>query len=221
MNSIITVTSQTTMRQLVEPAYARQVMGWTTADISDDLLSSMIDGASAFVESWCDRRLIDETVIEEFILDQPVKSLWLSLRPVSASPLVTVVDGTVELTTDQWRLNYDTGKLSPVGVSWWPPRFGICNWLSTIVAVTYRGGYTTAQETGGTNIPADLRDGTLELLKDHFQSISIDPAVRSEEVPGAWSATYSSGSSSQASASAMPTAAQIRLQRYRRETRFA
>lgn len=227
MRSIVTVTSEATSRLLVDPGYARQFYGWTASDINDTMLEELILGASAFAERWCGRKLIEETVLEEFPLEQPASMVFLTRRPVWSTPLIVVTEGDVVRDTSDWRLDYDSGRLTKVGLSQWPKPLWGANWGSSLLSVAYRGGYTTATETGGANVPPDLRDAVLEMLNFNRSNSQRDPtagAVRSEEVPGAVATAYydvATSAQSSESNSAMPPSAEAKLLPYRRKVRFA
>ncbi len=230
MKSTVTATSTATSRLLVDPGYARQVLGWTTSEVNDQMLEEMIEGASAFVESWCDRKLIEETVVEDFFLEQRVTKLFLTRRPVWSTPEITVTDGGNLLATSDWRLDYETGRLmkSPwQGSLHWGLQWGVWCGVST-VSVAYRGGYTVATETGGSNIPPDLRDGVIEVLNATRGFLERDlssGAVRSEEVPGAQVISYydpnATSTTVVGSTPGMPASAESKLLPYKRKVRFA
>ncbi len=226
MKSTVTVTSRATSRLLVDPGYARQVLGWTTAEVNDQMLEEMIEGASAFVENWCDRKLIEETVVEEFFLEQRVTKLFLTRRPVWATPEITVTEGDNLLTTSDWRIDYETGRLMKAPWTSWV-HWGL--WCGAmVVSVAYRGGYTVATETGGANVPPDLRDGVIEVLNATRGFLERDlssGAVRTEEVPGAQILSYydpnATNTTTVGSTPGMPASAESKLLPYKRKVRFA
>lgn len=227
MKSTVTVTAPATSRLLVDPGYARQVLGWTTAEVSDQMLEEMIEGASAFVESWCDRKLIEETVLEEFFLENSVTKLFLTRRPVWATPEITVTDGDNLLLTTDWRIDYETGRMMRSPWASFAPHWGLWCGAATI-SVAYRGGYTVATETGGANVPPDLRDGVIEVLNATRGFLERDlssGAVRSEEVPGAQVISYydpnATSTAVVGSTPGMPASAESKLLPYKRKVRFA
>ena len=208
MRSIVTVTSAATSRQLIEVSFARDMLGLSVTEISDAKLFELIDGASAEVEQWCNRRLILETVSEQWRPTRPQGSLWLNRFPVSSITSITEDDDDA-LTATYWELDYDTGELWRLDGS-----DNRDTWDADKIVVVYSAGYVPADDTG-TNIPFDLRDGTLELIKSRWFGLERDPYERSVEVPGLATIQYGFGSAARTT-SGMPPEAERLLTSYRR-----
>lgn len=213
--SIITIAEAATSRKLVDLSYARQMLGVDTATMSDQKLENLIDAQSAFVESWCSRKLIRETVTERFRFRQPQETLFLDRTPVEASSVSSIIENAVALTTDQWELDYESGQLwrlsSECRLPW--GGYGPCP-RAMVVEVSYAGGYIPADDTGS-DVPADLRDGVLELIKAARFGLGRDPYLRSEEVPGVQIYGYGFGAAAQSSSGIAPEAEAL-LTKYRR-----
>lgn len=207
MRPIVTVTSAATSRQLVELSYARDILGLTVSEASDAKLDALIDGASAFVEQWCNRRLIYEAVSELWRPTRAQTSLFLSRYPVMDITSITE-DTDDALTAAYWEIDYDTGELWRLDGS-----DNRITWSASKIVVVYAAGYVPADETG-TNIPDDLRDGTLELVKSRWFALERDPYLRSEEVPGVARYAYGFGAAAQSGAN-MPPEAEALLNPYR------
>lgn len=206
---IVTITSAATSRQFVELSYARDILGLSVSEISDPKLDALIDGASVFVEKWCNRRLIRETVSEQWRLTREVSSLFLTRSPVASITSITEDDDD-PLGAAYWEADYDTGELFRLDGS-----DNRENWsVTSKVVIVYSGGYVPADETA-TNVPDDLRDGTLELVKSRWFALERDPYLRSEEVPGAIRYSYGFGAGAQRD-SGMPPEAEMLLSPYRR-----
>lgn len=222
MTPVVEVLAQAVSRRFVEPSYVRLHLGLTVSDITDTKLDDMIEEACAFVESWCDRsgEMFAERVSERQWLFSAARSLYLTRRPVVT--IESITEGTSALTAADWAIDYDAGRLDRLdgssGLSTWgyPTIAGTGGLLVTTV---YRAGYYADDDTGG-NVPADLRAGTLELVRDRWNAAQRDSYVRSEEVPGAYSVSYGFGTVS-TTGSAMPPSAEMYLNKYRKRLSFA
>lgn len=214
MSSIVTVQQGATSRRFIEPSYVRMMLGLDVSDITDARLDALIEGACAFVENWCNRRgeMFYEVVSETFRLNQPASNLYLSRSPVVS--VTSVSDGDTALATTDWEIDYDTGRLARLdganGLQKWG---GLVSAIPFRATVMYGAGYFADDDTGG-NVPADLRDGTLALIRSNWFSLDRDPFTRSEEVPGVATISYGFGAAAQNNG--MPPDAEALLAPYRR-----
>lgn len=208
MRPIVTVTSAAVSRKLIEPSYARDMLGLGVSEVTDAKLDVMLDGVSAFIERWCNRKLIYETVSERWRPNQTLDRIWLTRWPVVSITSITEDDDTA-LTSAYWEVDYDTGELFRLDGD-----DARISWDAQKVVIVYKAGYVPADETGA-SVPDDLRDGALELLKSRWFALERDPYLRSEEVPGLAKYSYGFGSAAQ-SGSDMPPEAEALLSSYRR-----
>jgi hypothetical protein len=155
----------------------------------DDLLKRWITQASAAAARFCNRVFPIETVQDQIfpprdyfpvpVVIGGVTPLQLSRWPVSASPTVTENGKTLVEDTD-FIVKYDVGQLLRLDVNGWPKR-----WPALPTVVQYPAGYQLTDPEFG-----DVADAVVRMVKARFFAQLRDPALRSENITGAYEATY-------------------------------
>lgn len=179
-SSILTVTTAATARRLSTEATLRLEL---MADIEPDAAAvlSLLDQASAAVESWCGRTFARETVSETFRLDAATLPLILGRHPIVAVTGVTE-DGVAVVSGDRefdpasgllWRLSADT-RIA---------------WPASKIIVAYSAGYLLPGETGR-DLPHDIERAALIVAAGLFAARGRDPLLRSESVDGVSAASW-------------------------------
>jgi hypothetical protein len=176
----------------------------------DAMLTSLIRQTSDEISSFCDRVFILETVRETFVLDDVIwfERHWRSAGEpllVQRRPVVEVLslaeDG-VLVSPSEYETDLQRGRI-------WRNRDGLrTGWFARRVTVEYRGGYAP------TAIPGALERAALDLIKRSYYQRTRDPNLRSEEVPGIISQTFTTTSSEQTQAG-VPADIADRLWRFR------
>jgi hypothetical protein len=181
-----------------------------TGSSGDAYLQSLIQQASGEIAAFCDRVFALETVSETFAAG----GAWWRGRPSRCAPLALARWPVVEITSvteddtlvsaDDYTLDAAEGLLyrtvSAIDVGWW----------GGDTVVVYSGGYALLGE-----LPFDIERCCLDLVRQWYHGRSRDPALRSEEVPGVISQSWSAIDS-------LPTVGGIpadiagRLNRYKR-----
>lgn len=202
---IVTVTAAAASRRLVDLSYARLMMGLDAS--ADPVLDNLLDSASAAAERWCNRKLIRESVSEIWRLPQPRESLPLTRWPIVS--IASVTEGTGDaLDSAYYEADLEDGQLYRLDGSDCRSR-----WCATKVTVAYTGGYLAEDETGS-DVPDDLRDGVMAIVRAAWFAQGRDPYLRSEEVPGVARFAYGFGAAAQ-SESGLPPEAESLLAPYR------
>lgn len=205
-NPIVTVTVAAASRRLVDLSYARLMLGLDAS--ADTRLLALIDSASRSVENYCNRKLIRETVSEQWRLRQAMPSLQLTRYPVAS--IVSVTEDTdPALTSDYYEADEETGQLFRLDGS-----DNRLSWCARKITVAYSGGYVPEDDTGS-DVPEDLRDGTLAIVKSGWFAKQRDPYERSVDIPGLATISYGFGSAMRTD-SGFPPEAEALLAPYRR-----
>lgn len=188
---MLTVTVPAASYRLTTLAAVKTELG-LTAGTDDALLTALIDRASAAVMRYCNRGFALETVTETLRLSGPVRELSLSRWPVVS--IASVTENSAALATGDYEINPATGLLIRLDPSdaprWWP---------SGKIAVTYQAGYLLPGDSGA-NLPADIEQATIGLVRLAWFTRDLDPLVKSEEVTGIgtitrWVGGFSDGAS--------------------------
>jgi hypothetical protein len=155
----------------------------------DSDLRRWITQASAAAANFCNRVFPIETVQDQIFPPRDyfpaptviggVKPLQLSRWPIDYSPTVTENEIALVENTD-YLVKYDVGQLLRLDSNGWPKR-----WPALITVVQYRAGYALTDPT-----LADLVDGVIRYVKGKYFAQERDPALRQENIEGAYSATY-------------------------------
>jgi uncharacterized phiE125 gp8 family phage protein len=187
MEHIATITTAATITALTTLETVKEELGITTTS-SDAILTRKIDEATSDIEAHLGRTFCRETITETFwgwVWKAP-EYLTLDRAPVASIASVTVDD--VTLSSNEYRLDADTGilyRLDPSGYPWaW------C-WCKSIVVV-YDGGYLLPGQTDR-NLPAAVEGGAIALMGNYWIARGRDGSVKSEEVPGVMRIDYWTG----------------------------
>lgn len=218
IHSVTTVITPAANRDLTTLAVAKDELQITGSSY-DKRLKRWITEESAAIERYCGRRLINETLQQEFHFRQDagqISELKLTLWPVSE--VISVTWDEVVLTPDQWNLDAEAGilkrwdSLSNCWVPWfdYPPWF--YHVYPTSVIVQYTGGYTL-----GVDVPPDIEAATLMQLQHRKTAGSRDLTIRSESVPNVLTVTYATPTGAPGANGAIVPAAAARLDPHREQ----
>lgn len=155
----------------------------------DELLKRWITQASAAAARFCNRVFPIETVQDEVFPPRDyfpaptviggIKPLQLTRWPITAISAVT--ENEIGLVGDtDYLIKPEVGQLVRLDTNGWPKR-----WPALPTVVQYSAGYVLDDPT-----LADLIDGVIRYVKGRYFAQSRDPALRSENVTGAYEATY-------------------------------
>lgn len=156
-----------------------------TGSTQDALLNRYISAASVAIEQYCNRRFVQETVKDEFWPDRElyafqvsptIQSLQMSRWPVGAVSSVTENGDALTDATD-YRVDKDTGGLWRLDGLAYP-----FVWKAWPIVATYQGGYS--------DIPADVQDACIRLVKARYLAKGRDPFMKSESIPGVRDVSY-------------------------------
>jgi hypothetical protein len=180
----------------------------------DELLKRWITQASAAAARFCNRVFPIETVQDQIfpprdyfpvpVVIGGVMPLQLSRWPVSESPTVTENGITLVEDTD-FIVKYDVGQLLRLDVNGWPKR-----WPALPTVVQYPAGYKPTDPDF-----ADVADAVIRMVKARFFAQLRDPALRSENITGAYEATYWFASGPGAAIGNLTPDVQALLEKYR------
>lgn len=174
---MLTVTTAATNSRLVETAVVRAMLGIVGSG-EDETLNQYIDRASDVISRHCKRVFGLEVVSEQFRLDTLQQELILARYPVVT--LTSVVEDATTLTVST---DYEVDKAKG-----WVTRLHNdrpCWWPIGKVTVAYSAGYTLPAGS-----PQALQQACLQLVTAQYHAKGRDPALRSGDVPGVYSATY-------------------------------
>jgi hypothetical protein len=185
VRSIVTVASEASDTSLTTLARVKLELN-ITATTFDVVLQDKIDEASDDIEAALGFRVVRETAVETFWheqYDSVPTALLLERIPVASIASVVVDD--VAIDASCYRLDPKTGELFALNSSGWP-------WLWLFyksVVVTYDGGYILPDATNS-DLPKGIEGACIDLVSSFWAAKGRDPAVRSEEIPGAILKTY-------------------------------
>jgi hypothetical protein len=182
-----TVTVPATNRRLARLDLLK--MGPTIKDGSqDEYLDYLRDVASQTFESACNRTFARETIRDVFRIERhrfehninQNHELVLSRRPIVS--VASVVDWTGTVDPTLYEFDADAGVLYHL----WncgDGTFARIPWRSRTVTVTYVAGYILPDDSGA-NLPADIQDAVLTLIRMRFKGKDRDPSLRSQSDGG-------------------------------------
>lgn len=174
----------------------------------DDYIDLLIDRASSMIQPQIGRSLGSQTVTETYrAVATSGRPLILSLFPVSA--VASVVEGGVTLAVADFEKDNSTGFL------WRLSADDRTSWCQTPVVVTYTAGWRLPNDApiaGVVDLPFDIQDIALGLVRQAWFARGSDPTIRSEEAPGLGRVVYQTTG---ASAMTLDDASAERLRSYR------
>ena len=175
---ITTVVTAADSYALASLADVKTELGITDTS-ADTLLTRYLNGTSAAIANYCNRKFVVETVKDEIWPDREwysfqvmgqLSDLQLTRWPVGTISAITengddLVDGT------DYRVDYDSGILTRLDGNLYPKP-----WLAWPVSVTYTAGFAT--------IPYDVADAAIRMTKARYLSQGRDPFLKQENIPG-------------------------------------
>lgn len=186
MRSIVTVASPVSDTALTTLERVKLELGIPDANTaSNEVLQEKIDEASDDIAAALGFRLVRESAVETFWLEQydsAPEKLILNRTPI-ASIASVVVDG-VAADASAWRIDPDTGELFALSDGY-PSVWIFCK----SVVVSYVGGYILPPASNRT-LPKGIEGACVALVSSFWAARGRDPTLRSEEIPDLISATY-------------------------------
>lgn len=183
---ILTPAANAAARRLASVAEVKAVLDLTTST-DDAVLEAMIDRACALMATYC--RLARVGATPPTFAEEELEATWDArqrLRPGLLLPwrfpvaaISAVVEDGVDLGEGDYRLD-DGAELVRL-VNGAPS----C-WSSGAIVVTWTAGWVLASAS-----PDDLKAACVEQVKHSFLARSRDSALRSEQVPDVYAASYS------------------------------
>lgn len=168
--------------------------------VSNDVLTTKIQEASADIELALGWRVAQETVQETFWHDGLVayrglgpsfadraEPLFLRRKAISAVTSIVLDDDTLD--PSEYRLDPDAGAVYRFDSLSGLPRSWI--FCKSIVA-TYVAGYVLSGQAA--NVPLALQSCTKKLVKSFLLNLKRDQSLRSQNIPGVAEFAYWSGS---------------------------
>jgi uncharacterized phiE125 gp8 family phage protein len=184
MDSILVTTTAASSRALVTLAEVRDALGITDTS-SDTALTRYINRASAAVENHCGRIFARQTYTQTVRTDRARPSILLEQHPIVS--ITSVVEDDTTLETDEREFDAATGALyrldgDDVRTDWTD---------NGKVVIVYVAGYLVPTQSGaGDDLPADITEAVIEVVKDRYFGNGRDPRLRSETHEGVGSASY-------------------------------
>jgi Phage gp6-like head-tail connector protein len=180
----------------------------------DSLLLRWITEASAAAANFCNRVFPVESLKDQIFPPRDyfpaatviggVMPLQLSRWPITASPTVTE-NGVALVENTDFIAKYDVGQLLRLDANGWPKR-----WPALPTVVQYQAGYGLTDPT-----LADLVDGVIRYVKGRYFAQMRDPALRSENIVGAYEAQYWFAAGPGATVGNLPPDIQALWEKYR------
>jgi hypothetical protein len=130
----------------------------------------LIKAASSRIETFCGRSFGLADRVDEHEVCFPQKHLHLRHYPVVTVENFTFNDGPPCL---NWRLQRSAGLISPLADGRWPPGD---------YTITYRAGFVLPDQPNS-NLPPDLEDAALELVRILWLGRDRDPHLKALEIP--------------------------------------
>ena len=187
----------------------------------DAWLRRQIDGASALACAYLGVPMANdgtanlgrETVVETIRLDRghPRRGRWdvrrhdLRLARWPISSVTSVEEAGTVLDAAAYEMDVELGALTRL--SGGAPSF----WAVGKIVITYVAGWLLPGDEGR-NLPPEIEDAVIELVKASVFGRSRDPAIKSEQADGIDSVTYFFGTPGEGP---MPASVVMKLDRYR------
>ncbi len=191
--SILTVTSPATNFDLTTISDVRLDLELTATD-DDAWFAKAIKRASATAANYCNRVFAQQSYSEEFMRDE-FRSQYRDQEPLRLAqfPVTTVASVTEDgVVTDAslYELDGKAGLLHRLSGD----ANGREQWTGCKIVVAYTAGYVLSGASR--NVPADLEDAVIRLVKAAHFARKRDPMLRSEDVSGVLSQSWWIGSAS-------------------------
>lgn len=177
---IVTVTTAADSYDLVAWETARDEIGVSgTTDIAT--LRRYVSSASIAISNECNRVFVVESILDEMwpqhdagscVVRPGVEPIILSRYPVVDASAVVVIENGITLTNGtDYRVDPKTGFLHRLGSSGYP-----CRWQARAISAAFAAGYS--------DIPADIQDVTIRMVRNRWNAKDRDPSLVSENIPG-------------------------------------
>ena len=196
ITSTFTVTSAATL-YLTTRAAVKTALGITSTDEDayiDTLLPRVTWAICNYlgVASAADgtRTIGRETLVETFRLTREEDRLRLSRWPVVS--ITSVVEDDDTLASDEYEVDKATGLLRRMDGD-----DNVLTWVDDKVVVTYVAGWLLPGDASR-NLPYDIEDAAIGLIKAARAARKRDPMVKEEDIPGVRRISYWVGSISDA-----------------------
>lgn len=198
MHSIVSVASPVAAPMFASVAAIKSELG-SLVTVSNDVLTTKIQEASADIELALGWRVPQESVEETFWHDGPISlrgwpwpsdhSEPLFLRRKAPSAITSIVLDDDTLDPSEYRLDPDQGAVYRFDSLSGYPR----SWIfSKSIVVTYPAGYVLSGI--GANLPPAIGSCTKKLVKSFLLNLKRDASLRSQSIPGVAEFAYWSGS---------------------------
>ncbi|BBE74567.1 hypothetical protein [Oharaeibacter diazotrophicus] len=157
---------------LVELDDVRDDLGISGTD-ADTFLTRAIARASGAVTGYLGFNPLAETVVDRFDAETGScgGALVLLLSKIPVSAVAAVVEGGVNLTAEDYRLDARSGSLYRLNTSGRTSR-----WSVLPIVVTFTAGHAT--------VPGDIAAAVLQMVRADYHGHDVDPAMKSEAVEG-------------------------------------
>ena len=161
---------------------------WFQQTLNPIWLQRVLTACSISIANYCNRIFAQQTYTDTFFpqRDPPISvtiggvdPLQLAYFPMTSGSSVVTENGVSLVLGTDYLEDPELGQLTRLDVNGWPMR-----WPKLGLVVQYQAGYTMAA------IPPDLADAAIEFVKWRYYSATRDPGLKSEEVPGDYSASY-------------------------------
>lgn len=146
-----------------------------TGSTDDTFIDSLIERASAAVESYCRRTFGTRTVTQTFRLDRGRQRLILDAVPVTS--ITSVTEAGTALTADDYELDAGAGFLDRLDGD-----DGLSTWAASKIVIVFVAGYVLPGAGGTVTLPADIQAATIDLVARAYHARGRDPQLRSEKI---------------------------------------
>jgi hypothetical protein len=191
----------------------------------DTKLERYIHVATDAIEKYCRRTFSRDTAIVEKVAGFGTEKLRVARAPINSITSITY-DGTTVDSDDYKIHNANAGLIFRSGGWWWDAhltpsaaRRPLPGSEDKLYTVTYDGGwYTQPQDDADgavtRNLPYDIEEAAIELVRVIYLSKNRDPSVRSEKLLS-WSASYGDSPLVELRKGSMPSPVRRMIDAYR------
>jgi len=186
-------------RRFIPVATIRSLTGIPEADVDDDTLGLMTDAVLASCARSC--RLATFRGVPPTLAQEEVRATWVSAASIDRqgyarasrssqlflphrAPItdITVTEGGTELVEDTDYRHLGSGVLERITAG------DACGWSLSTIVVDYTAGWLEDDEDNP--VPADLVQLIANQVRLSHSQSSVDPILRSEDIPGIWSGSF-------------------------------
>lgn len=195
MQSVLTINTVATTYDLTTLATVKAELGITNG-VEDANLATWITQASGACAAYCDRVFGLETVTEVFrnklLFDRggsKIPSVLLTRTPV-ASIIALTEDGSLLTADVDYQLDPEEGILYRLNSS----DDSLTKWHFKKLVANYTGAYALVG-----NLPHNIERACITQVKAVRSNANKDPTIKSENIPGVLSTTYTTTSNGDSS----------------------